>query len=145
MDPLAEALGEWLVEKFGDTQVYLATWTFAPTPWASVPGLQYVNKARGALAQRLDGLDSSAFVTTERGELEGRLHLHSISDSESTLLLASNWWKNRFGFTKLSPPCDSKSGAARYVGKYVTKNTRALVAPMFSAVGPRFPVVNAVP
>lgn len=142
-DQLAEELGSWLVEKFGSSQVFLATWTFAPTPWATIPGLQYVNKSREMLSKRLDGLDSSAFITTERGEREGRLHLHSISDSENTLLLASSWWKSRYGFTKLSPPCDSRTGAAMYVGKYVTKSTGALVAPMFSAVGPRFPVMNA--
>lgn len=144
VDELGAELGRWLSEKLGpERQVFLTTWTFAPTPWAKVPGLQYVNKARGALSTRLDSIDASAFITTERGALEGRLHLHSLSDSAAQLDHAERWWKNRYGFVKRSSPCEARIGAAMYVAKYVTKSTGALVAPMFSAVGPRFPVMNA--
>lgn len=142
-DELALELGRWLSEKLGpERQVFLTTWTFAPTPWVSVPGLQYVNKSREMLAGRLDGFDASAFVTTERGLWGERLHLHSLSDSAAQLEHAERWWKNRYGFVKRSSPCEARTGAAMYVAKYVTKSTGALVAPMFSAVGPRFPTVT---
>ena len=51
-------------------------------------------------------------------------------------------WRSLYGFVKRSSPCDARTGAAMYVAKYVTKSTGALVAPQFSAVGPRFPTVN---
>ena len=143
---LAKELGEWLSEKLGaDRQVFLTTWTFAPRSeqgLPAMPGLQYVNKARERLAKKLDAIDASAFITTERGTYGERLHLHSLSDNANQLAYAERWWRSLYGFVKRSSPCDARTGAAMYVAKYVTKSTGALVAPQFSAVGPRFPTVN---
>lgn len=139
MDALGEELGLWLSEKLGwERQVFLTTWTFRGAFEAHTPGLQYVNKARERLSKKLEAIDASAFITTERGEWNERLHLHSISDSAPQLTFAELWWTNLYGFVKRSSPCEGRTGAAMYVAKYVTKNTAALVAPAFSAVGPRF-------
>lgn len=140
-----DELGVWLAEKFdGSESVWLSTWTFAPTPWAAVPGRQYAGKALQNLARWLDGPDSSAFISMERGEdYSQRLHLHSIADSLDAIVNAELRWKNRYGSSNRSERCDSKSGVAMYVSKYVTKRTGALVAPPFEACGPRFPVMNA--
>lgn len=141
-----DELGRWLAEKFdGSESVWLSTWTFAPTPWAAAPGRQYASKALANLARQLNGLYSSAFISMERGtDYSERLHLHSICDGLDELVHAERYWKNRYGSSNRSERCESKSGVAMYVAKYVVKRTDALVAPPFEAVGPRFPVMNAV-
>ena len=124
-------LGTWLGQRFaGAERVWLSTWTFAPTPWAEVPGRQYAGKALENLTRWLDGPDSSAFISMERGrDYSMRLHLHSIADNLDAIVHAERRWKNRYGSSNRSTPCDSMSGVAMYVAKYVTKGTGALVAP----------------
>lgn len=145
MDALGAELGSWLAEKFdGSESVWLSTWTFRPTPWAASPGRQYATKALKNLARWLDGPDSSAFISMEKGgDYTERLHLHSIGDRMGAIQYGESRWMSLYGSSNRSERCDSRSGVAMYVAKYVTKRTGALVAPAFDAVGPRFPVMNA--
>ncbi len=118
------AVAEWVSDTV-NTDIF-GTFTFRSNDNGSKPGVQRVRKAVEAFKEASRPYLRAAFIATERGALNDRLHVHMVGESygdvsRSVMGLRKIWTQ---GFSRVEPAVGGK-GSVFYTTKYVTKDPDA--------------------
>jgi len=127
-DIIKETMGEWL-GKLAPWDVF-ASWTFSKP--VNVDGAMYMGRRHLAWMEKVAGVPIYAFLATEKGDVGGLVHLHSLVGNVAHLKpwcgkkLPRGSWRASCCLLHAWPcgyarvfPYDPVLGAKHYVSKYV--------------------------